>query len=76
MKNKGIHTSDRRKAERIWVSLGGDIISVRRTGEVRYVHEAFPASLRANGRRQDIPAKLLTRINQLLRRPAANDDNY
>jgi len=74
MIDQGIHTSDRRKAERIWISLGGTIASVRRTGEIRFVHTAFPASLRANGRRQDVPAKLLTRINQLIRMNAANDD--
>ena len=33
-----VHTSDPHNANRIWLSLGGKIVSVRRTGEVRYTH--------------------------------------
>lgn len=68
-----IHTSDVRKAKRIWAMLGGEMIAVRRTGEMRYVHTAFLDTVRANGRRHDVPAVLLSRINQLLRMMAAND---
>lgn len=62
-----LHTSDAHRANRVWVALGGQIEEVRRTGERRYVHELFPKPLRTNGRRTDVPAKLLTRINQLLK---------
>ncbi len=71
--NHAIHTSNGRKAQKIWILLGGTIIPVRRTGEVRYFHPAFEKTIRANDRRSDVPAVLLTRINQLLRTKAAND---
>ena len=74
MKPHGIHTSDSRRADRIWLLLGGSILPIRGTGENRYIHEAFDRPLRTDGRRTDVPAKLLTRINQLLRTKAANDD--
>lgn len=69
-------SSDVLKANRVWLALGGRIENVRRTGEVRYTRAAFSDSIRANGRRKDTPAILLSRINQLLRRKAANDDLY
>lgn len=62
-----IHTSDRQLADRLWVSLGGRIEPIRGTGEVRYRHQHFEHPLRTNGRRGDVPAKLLTRLNQLRR---------
>lgn len=71
-----IHTSDRRQAERIWLMLGGEIVPVRRTGELFYAHPSFAAPLRINGRRHDVPAKVLSRINQLLKMNAANDDSW
>lgn len=76
MKPQPIHTSDGRSAARIWLLLGGQICPVRRTGEKFYIHNFFPASLRLNGRRKDVPAKLLSRINQLIKNKAANDDNW
>ena len=62
-----IHTSDAHRADRYWLLLGGAIEPIRRTGETRYTHGAFERPLRINGRRNDVPAKLLSRINQLLR---------
>jgi hypothetical protein len=62
-----LHTSDPRSANRAWLALGGRIEDIRRTGEKRYVHQRFPRPLRTNGRRLDVPAKLLSRINQLLK---------
>lgn len=59
------HTSDIRLAKRPWLEAGGQIEQVRRTGEVRYVHPDFERPLRLNDRRKDVPAKLLTRLNQL-----------
>lgn len=73
MSAKAIHTSDRRHAERLWLVLGGRVLQVRRTGEKFFVHELFAAPLRINGRRHDVPAKLLSRINQVIRSKAAND---
>jgi len=43
------------------------------TGEVRYVHTYFVDTVRANDRRKDVPAVLISRLNQLIRRNAAND---
>lgn len=63
-----VHTSNGRRAKKIWILLGGEMIAVRRTGEMRYVHSAFLDTVRANNRRTDVPAVLLSRINQLLRK--------
>lgn len=71
--NHAIHTSNGRRAQKIWILLGGEMTPVRRTGEMRYLHPAFPSTIRANDRRTDVPAVLLSRINQLLRTRAAND---
>jgi hypothetical protein len=49
------------------------MIAIRKTGEMRYVHTAFVDTVRSNDRRNDVPAVLLSRINQLLRTKAAND---
>jgi hypothetical protein len=62
-----VHTSDRRLFKRLWTNLGGRIVEVRRTGEVRYLHPAFVKGIRANNRRNDVPAVLLSRLNQILR---------
>lgn len=72
-KFQAIHTSDRRKGDRLWLLLGGKKIPVCRTGEVFYVHPLFCKPLRINNRRRDVPAVLLSHINQLLRQQAAND---
>ena len=68
-----LHTSNSRKAKKIWQLLGGEMIAIRKTGEMRYVHSAFVDTIRSNDRRNDVPAVLLSRINQLLRTKAAND---
>jgi hypothetical protein len=62
-----IHTSSSRKAKKLWTLLGGTFAPVHRTGEVRYVHPAFEETIRANDRRNDVPAVLLSRINRLLK---------
>lgn len=67
------HTSDGRTFNKLWKEYGGLIFAVNRTGEVRYVHAAFMSGVRVNARRKDVPAKLLTRLNALIRREAAND---
>lgn len=76
MKVQIIHTSSPAKADGMWLMLGGKIAPVRRTGEKRYTHQFFPFPLTINGRREDVPAKLLSRINQLVRASTANDDRY
>ena len=68
-----IHTSDSRHFKKLWLDRGGLIFPIDGTGEVRYVHPAFPNSIRANDRRKDVQAKLLSRFNQIIRREAAND---
>ena len=67
MNTHALHTSDPHRANRLWLALGGRIEDIRRTGEKRYLHQQFPRPLRTNGRRLDVPAKLLSRINQLLK---------
>lgn len=76
MKAKPIHTSDPRTADRLWLLLGGRIEPVRRTGEHRYTHEYFSSPLTLNCRRNDVPAKLKSRLNQLVKAHAANDAKW
>lgn len=71
---KPIHSSDRRHVDQLWLLEGGAIVPLRRTGELLYVHALFDAPVRINGRRKDTPAKVLSRLNQLRRRHAANDE--
>lgn len=71
-----VHSSDIHKVEEMWLLLGGRIESVRRTGETRYRHEALGRPLRVNGRRNDVPAKLLTLLNRVARLRAANDEQF
>lgn len=76
MSVKPIHTSDRRHAVKLWLILGGRVQPVRRTGEQFFVHDFFDSPLRVNGRRSDVPAKLLSRLNQIIRTKAANDPTW
>lgn len=76
MSRGAVHTSNPHQADRMWLLLGGRIEPVRRTGEKRYTHELFEHPLRTNGRRDDVPAKLLSRLNQLLKMQAANDGRW
>ena len=71
-----IHTSDARHFKKLWLGQGGEILELRRTGEVRYVHTLFVDTVRANDRRKDVPAVLLSRLNQLIRAKAANDEDF
>lgn len=73
---RSIHTSDARHADQVWLMLGGRIEPIRRTGENSYTHALIERPLRTNGRRHDVPAKLLTLINRLLRLQAANDKRW
>jgi hypothetical protein len=73
---KAIHTSDARHFKKLWLGQGGEIIELRRTGEVRYVHTHFIDTVRSNDRRKDVPAVLLSRLNQLIRASAANDEVF
>lgn len=71
-----VHISDVHRADRMWLFLGGRIEQVRRTGEKRYLHDLFERPIRTNGRRNDTPAKVLSRLNQLLKMQAANDRSW
>lgn len=42
----------------------------------RYIHDLFDKPLRINGRRHDVPAKVLSRINQVMKLKAANDGRW
>ncbi|NDU80277.1 MAG: hypothetical protein G3I11_02855 [Ferrovum sp.] len=71
--NCSIHTSDMRKARKIWKLLGGKAIPVTKTGEMRYTHPFYKDTIRSNDRRSDVPAVLISRINQILRTQADKD---
>lgn len=68
-----IHTSDVRHFRQIWLMLGGWVEPIRRTGEVQYGHNALGHPIRANSRRHDVPAVLLSKLNQLIRLASTND---
>lgn len=74
--DSAIHTSDIRNFKRLWSRCGGSIRPINRTGEVLYVHAHFAAGIRVNGRRKDVPAKLLSRLNSIIRYEAANDPDW
>jgi hypothetical protein len=73
---KPIHTSDVRRFRHLWVLLGGWVEPIRRTGELHYGHASLVHPIRANGRRDDVPAVLLSKLNQLIRLAAANDHEW
>lgn len=73
---KPLHLTDARKFKREWRMMGGEIIEIRGTGEVRYVHTHFVDTVRANDRRKDVPAVMISRLNQLRRMVAVNDANF
>ena len=64
---RAVHSSDARLFKRLWIAHGGTIVAVRRTGEPRYSHPRFERTVRANDRRKDVPAVLLSRLNELRR---------
>ena len=65
--NHCFHTSNLRKVQKIWLANGGAIVPIPGTGEMRYTHPLFPKPLRVNNRRNDVSAKLLTRMNQVIK---------
>lgn len=67
MSARPISTRDPSKVSRIWMDIGGSVAPVRRTGEIRYTHPLFASPLTVNGRRQDVPAKLISRVNQIIK---------
>ena len=50
---------NRRELDRFFKKLGGEVIPLRRTGEVQYVHPLFARRPRADGRRKDAPRHLV-----------------
>jgi hypothetical protein len=72
MKNP-IHTSDSRHFLKLWYLAKGWVEPIRGTGEILYGHVSMPHPVRANGRRKDVPAVLLSKLNQLMKTEAAND---
>jgi hypothetical protein len=62
--------------KRLWIQFGGLIVEVRGTGEVRYIQPLRPHCVRANDRRHDVPAVLISRINQIIKMKAANDESF
>jgi hypothetical protein len=70
------HTSNRRTFDKAWCEHGGTITHVRRTGEARYIHPITSHPVTMNDRRKDVPAKLLSRLNQIRFGNAANDAVY
>lgn len=59
---------NRRELDRIFISLGGEIVRPRRTGEVRYRHPLLHEQPRADGRRKDAPNHLVRFVLEVERR--------
>jgi len=55
-----------RQLNRFLRKLGGRVIKVRGTGEVRYAHPATGLTARGNGRGKDAPANLVLYVRHLL----------
>ncbi len=69
-----IHTGCRRHFRQSWIEAGGWIEDIRRTGEERYFHAQCRHPVRANKRRKDVPAKLLSCLNQIVKARVAGSD--
>ena len=70
---------DRRCLDAYFRGLGGEIIYLRRTDEVQYVHPLIPHRPHANARRKDAPRHLVHFVLQvvhLVETKAANDEVY
>lgn len=65
--SKSLHTESRRRFRAAWIEAGGTVEDVRRTGEERYRHPLCAHPIRANKRRKDVPAKLLSCLNSIRR---------
>jgi hypothetical protein len=63
-----VRTTNPRKVRKLWEEQGGYVLQVRRTGEFRWIHPAFATTILANSRRNDIPAVILCRLNQIITR--------
>jgi hypothetical protein len=57
---------NRRDLDRILISMGGDIVLIRSTGEIAYTHPRLPERPRANGRRKDAPTHLVKFVRRVL----------
>ncbi len=68
---------NRRELDAIFRDLGGVVVPIHRTGEIKYVHPLFCQQPRADGRRKDAPRHLVRFVLHVVRRvntQAANDD--
>lgn len=63
-----VYGVNRRNLDRLFLSLGGTIEDVRRTGELRYRHPLMDACAKANKRRKDAPSHLVDFVRELIRR--------
>jgi hypothetical protein len=66
-----VRTSCRRHYRALWERAGGRVEWINCTGEERYRHPLQPHPLRANGRRKDVSAKMISMLNAVLRLQAA-----
>ena len=54
------HGMNRGGLDRILKTLGGEVLQVTGTGDIRYSHPKLAQQPRANGRRKDAPRSLTT----------------
>jgi hypothetical protein len=70
MAEAAMHTESRRRFRAAWKAAGGEVKDIWRTGEERYRHPLYARPVRANKRRKDVPAKLLSAYNATRRQLA------
>ena len=69
MRGQGfVRPGNLRDARKLWRELGGRVLVVQRTGELRFLHPYLEHPIRVNGRRKDtqrIVLMALRRIQQM-----------
>jgi hypothetical protein len=62
----GIVQHSLRRVRALWLTLGGCVIDVRRTGEERYSHPGIARPITVNKRRKDTPKALIVECRRLV----------
>jgi hypothetical protein len=73
------HGMNRKALDTQLIALGGEVLSLRRTGEIVYRHPTLARRPRANARRKDAPLHLTMFVIEVIRivnAQAANDDDF
>lgn len=61
------HGMNRAELDRVIVELGGQVLFLRRTGDVQYRHSILPERPKANSRRKGAPRSLTAFVLRVIR---------